>query len=106
MYRRFAMAEFIKGETKQPTNDMSAKCIQQTANQPNFEFKARLGEIPAPVSRPLAVHRNRFPLPHAFHPLHHPAYRSKFADNLKRELPRIPFAPPLPPSPGIAIPGS
>ena len=28
--------------------------------------------------------------------LHHPGYRSKFADNLKRELPRIPFAPPLP----------
>jgi predicted helicase len=26
--------------------------------------------------------------------LHHPAYRTKFADNLKRELPRIPFAPP------------
>jgi predicted helicase len=25
--------------------------------------------------------------------LHHPAYREKFADNLKRELPRIPFAP-------------
>jgi predicted helicase len=25
--------------------------------------------------------------------LHHPGYRSKFADNLKRELPRIPFAP-------------
>jgi predicted helicase len=29
--------------------------------------------------------------------LHHPAYRQKFADNLKRELPRIPFAPPLSP---------
>ncbi|MBX3083651.1 MAG: DUF559 domain-containing protein [Anaerolineae bacterium] len=27
--------------------------------------------------------------------LHHPEYRTKFADNLKRELPRIPFAPPL-----------
>lgn len=25
--------------------------------------------------------------------LHHPDYRAKFADNLKRELPRIPFAP-------------
>lgn len=25
--------------------------------------------------------------------LHHPAYREKFADNLKRELPRIPYAP-------------
>jgi len=25
--------------------------------------------------------------------LHHPDYRTKFADNLKRELPRIPFAP-------------
>ncbi len=25
--------------------------------------------------------------------LHHPGYRDKFADNLKRELPRIPFAP-------------
>ncbi len=25
--------------------------------------------------------------------LHHPAYRERFADNLKRELPRIPFAP-------------
>ncbi|CAN5627260.1 hypothetical protein BH11PLA2_BH11PLA2_49970 [soil metagenome] len=25
--------------------------------------------------------------------LHHPDYRSKFADNLKRELPRIPYAP-------------
>ncbi|MEX2309006.1 MAG: type ISP restriction/modification enzyme [Pirellulales bacterium] len=25
--------------------------------------------------------------------LHHPAYREKFADNFKRELPRIPFAP-------------
>ncbi len=24
--------------------------------------------------------------------LHHPGYRTKFADNLKRELPRIPFA--------------
>ncbi len=26
--------------------------------------------------------------------LHHPGYREKFADNLKRELPRIPLAPP------------
>ena len=25
--------------------------------------------------------------------LHHPGYRTKFADNLKRDLPRIPFAP-------------
>jgi len=25
--------------------------------------------------------------------LHHPGYREKFADNLKRELPRIPYAP-------------
>jgi len=25
--------------------------------------------------------------------LHHPTYRTRFADNLKRELPRIPFAP-------------
>jgi len=25
--------------------------------------------------------------------LHHPGYRAKYADNLKRELPRIPFAP-------------
>ncbi len=25
--------------------------------------------------------------------LHHPGYREKFAENLKRELPRIPFAP-------------
>jgi predicted helicase len=25
--------------------------------------------------------------------LHHPGYRTKFADNLKRELPPIPFAP-------------
>ena len=25
--------------------------------------------------------------------MHHPGYRDKFADNLKRELPRIPFAP-------------
>jgi predicted helicase len=28
--------------------------------------------------------------------LHHPGYRTKFADNLKRELPRIPFAPDFP----------
>ncbi len=28
--------------------------------------------------------------------LHHPGYRAKFADNLKRELPRIPLAPALP----------
>jgi predicted helicase len=27
--------------------------------------------------------------------LHHPGYREKFADNLKRELPRIPLAPPV-----------
>lgn len=27
--------------------------------------------------------------------LHHPGYRAKYADNLKRELPRIPFAPPV-----------
>jgi len=31
--------------------------------------------------------------------LHHPGYREKFADNLKRELPRIPFAPELTPNP-------
>jgi len=31
--------------------------------------------------------------------LHHPGYRTKFADNLKRELPRIPLAPPCDPSP-------
>ena len=30
--------------------------------------------------------------------LHHPGYRGKFADNLKRELPRLPFAP-SPPTP-------
>ena len=30
--------------------------------------------------------------------LHHPGYRAKFADNLKRELPRIPLAPPLGPN--------
>jgi hypothetical protein len=30
--------------------------------------------------------------------LHHPGYRTKFADNLKRELPRIPFAPPVGPA--------
>ena len=30
--------------------------------------------------------------------LHHPGYREKFADNLKRELPRIPLAPPCDPS--------
>lgn len=28
--------------------------------------------------------------------LHHPGYRQKYADNLKRELPRIPFAPSSP----------
>ena len=32
--------------------------------------------------------------------MHHPGYRQKYADNLKRELPRIPFAPALSPSPG------
>jgi predicted helicase len=32
--------------------------------------------------------------------LHHPGYRQKYADNLKRELPRIPFAPAHSPSPG------
>ncbi len=31
--------------------------------------------------------------------LHHLGYREKFADNLKRELPRIPFAPALTPDP-------
>lgn len=31
--------------------------------------------------------------------LHHPEYRRKFADNLKRELPRIPFVPTPNPSP-------
>jgi predicted helicase len=31
--------------------------------------------------------------------LHHPGYRTKFADNLKRELPRTPFAPRDVPSP-------
>ncbi|MBI2806588.1 MAG: hypothetical protein HYX68_16530 [Planctomycetes bacterium] len=34
--------------------------------------------------------------------LHHPGYRAKFADNLKRELPRIPLAPPLTPDPAPA----
>lgn len=32
--------------------------------------------------------------------LHHPGYRTKYADNLKRDLPRIPFAPAHSPSPG------
>ena len=32
--------------------------------------------------------------------LHHPAYRERYADNLKRELPRIPFAPPPLPARG------
>ncbi len=31
--------------------------------------------------------------------LHHPGYRAKFADNLKRELPRIPLAPACDPNP-------
>ena len=30
----------------------------------------------------------------------HPGYRQKYADNLKRELPRLPFAPAHSPSPG------
>jgi predicted helicase len=30
---------------------------------------------------------------HVYGVLHHLGYRTKFADNLKRELPRIPFAP-------------
>jgi predicted helicase len=30
--------------------------------------------------------------------LHHPGYRTKFADNLKHELPRIPFAPEISPA--------
>jgi predicted helicase len=30
--------------------------------------------------------------------LHHPEYRERYADNLKRELPRIPFVPQNPPS--------
>jgi predicted helicase len=30
---------------------------------------------------------------HVYGILHHPGYRTKFADNLKRELPRIPLAP-------------
>lgn len=30
---------------------------------------------------------------YAYGLLHHPGYRTKYADNLKRELPRIPFAP-------------
>ena len=34
--------------------------------------------------------------------LHHPVYRERYADNLKRELPRIPFATPLiPPHPPL-----
>ena len=32
--------------------------------------------------------------------MHHPGYRQKYADNLKRELPRLPFAPAHSPSPG------
>src|SRR5258708_11804198 len=33
-----------------------------------------------------------FPYTTLFRSLHHPGYREKFADNLKRELPRIPIA--------------
>src|SRR5690606_17213367 len=33
--------------------------------------------------------------------LHHPTYRERYADNLKRELPRIPFVPTLP-SPSVS----
>lgn len=35
-------------------------------------------------------------LHYAYGLLHHPGYRQKYADNLKRELPRIPFAPSSP----------
>ena len=39
--------------------------------------------------------------------LHHPGYRARFADNLKRELPRIPFAPAgTDPSPQTPLPQS
>ena len=38
--------------------------------------------------------------------LHHPGYREKFADNLKRELPRIPLAPPLEAGDERSKPGS
>ncbi|MFH1417004.1 MAG: type ISP restriction/modification enzyme, partial [Planctomycetota bacterium] len=38
--------------------------------------------------------------------LHHPGYREKFADNLKRELPRIPLAPPLEPGDEQSNPSS
>jgi predicted helicase len=47
--------------------------------------------VPRPLRRPLHHARRRLPLP--LRPAHHPEYRERFAANLKRELPRIPFAP-------------
>ncbi|GIL14697.1 MAG: hypothetical protein BroJett038_34170 [Chloroflexota bacterium] len=36
---------------------------------------------------------------HLYALLHHPAYRERYAANLKRELPRVPFVAPHPPTP-------
>src|SRR5262249_45945225 len=37
--------------------------------------------------------RGRYPSPYVYGLLHHPGYRERFADNLKREMPRISLAP-------------
>ena len=42
------------------------------------------------------LHHKRRRLHYLYALLHHPQYRERYADNLKRELPRIPFAPGFP----------
>jgi predicted helicase len=50
------------------------------------QFKARYRQAKVTVTKTAIFH-------YVYAVLHHPAYREKFAANLRRELPRIPFAP-------------
>ena len=65
---------------------------------PREHHRRRPGTVPRSTTRNPAI--TKWDIFHYIYAvLHHPAYREKFADNLKRELPRIPFAPISPPSP-------
>ena len=73
------------------TNASPSTSTTKTARTAREHHRLGASAVPRPLRR---HHHNQWDVfYYVYGLLHHPGYREKFADNLKRELPRIPFAP-------------
>jgi predicted helicase len=59
------------------------------------QFREHYGARPDRSGRPVRSIEKRDIFHYVYAMLHHPQYRERYAENLKRELPRIPYAPDL-----------